>query len=80
VAGTLALAVAARVPLEQAARLANWAARVAVGKVGTAPVTLDELLAVLPDEPLAVLPDEEETDSLVTSSAAPVYPYEDQNW
>ena len=43
VSGTLALALAAGAALEQAVHLANLAAGVAVGKVGTATVTLDEL-------------------------------------
>jgi D-beta-D-heptose 7-phosphate kinase/D-beta-D-heptose 1-phosphate adenosyltransferase len=47
VAAALALALAARLPLETAARIANMAAGVAVGKVGTAVVTPDELLAAL---------------------------------
>ncbi len=44
VIGTLALALAAAVPLERAADLANRAAGVAVSKVGTAPVTHAELV------------------------------------
>jgi D-beta-D-heptose 7-phosphate kinase/D-beta-D-heptose 1-phosphate adenosyltransferase len=44
VAGTLALALAAAADLETAAHLANWAASVVVGKLGTAQVTADELL------------------------------------
>jgi D-beta-D-heptose 7-phosphate kinase/D-beta-D-heptose 1-phosphate adenosyltransferase len=47
VASTLALALAARASVEQAARLANKAAGVVVGKVGTATVTREELLAVV---------------------------------
>jgi D-beta-D-heptose 7-phosphate kinase/D-beta-D-heptose 1-phosphate adenosyltransferase len=47
VVSTLALALAAGAPVEQAARLANAAAGVAVGKVGTTAVTLPELLAEL---------------------------------
>jgi rfaE bifunctional protein kinase chain/domain len=43
VVSTLALALAAGASLEQAARLANGAAGVAVAKVGTTAVTLDEL-------------------------------------
>jgi D-beta-D-heptose 7-phosphate kinase/D-beta-D-heptose 1-phosphate adenosyltransferase len=43
VIGTLALALAAGATLEQATHLANWAAGIVVGKVGTATVTLDEL-------------------------------------
>jgi D-glycero-beta-D-manno-heptose-7-phosphate kinase len=45
VAGTLALALAVGADLESAARLANQAAGIAVGKVGTAQVTIEELLA-----------------------------------
>jgi D-beta-D-heptose 7-phosphate kinase/D-beta-D-heptose 1-phosphate adenosyltransferase len=45
VAGTLALALAAGATLEQAARLANRAAGIVVGKVGTAQVTPEELLS-----------------------------------
>jgi D-beta-D-heptose 7-phosphate kinase/D-beta-D-heptose 1-phosphate adenosyltransferase len=41
----LALALAAGMPLAAAMRLANRAAGVVVGKVGTATVTLDELRA-----------------------------------
>jgi len=44
VAGTLALALAAGAELEPAARLANRAAGIVVGKVGTAQVTPQELL------------------------------------
>lgn len=44
VIGTLALALAAGAPLESAIRLANIAAGIVVGKVGTAGVTPEELL------------------------------------
>jgi len=47
VIATIALALAARAPLAQAAALANLAASVVVGKLGTATVTPDELLAAL---------------------------------
>lgn len=47
-AATLALALGAGLSVETAARLANAAAGVAVSKAGTAVVTPDELLAVLP--------------------------------
>jgi len=47
VAGTLAMGLAARAPLEQAIQLANRAASIVVGKVGTATVTCDELRAEL---------------------------------
>jgi D-beta-D-heptose 7-phosphate kinase/D-beta-D-heptose 1-phosphate adenosyltransferase len=47
VAATLALALAAGVPLETAARLANLAAGVVVGKVGTNSVTQQELAAAV---------------------------------
>jgi D-beta-D-heptose 7-phosphate kinase/D-beta-D-heptose 1-phosphate adenosyltransferase len=47
VAGTLAMGLAARGPLEQAIELANRAASIVVGKVGTATVTCDELRAEL---------------------------------
>jgi D-beta-D-heptose 7-phosphate kinase/D-beta-D-heptose 1-phosphate adenosyltransferase len=43
VISTLALALVAGAPLDQAVHLANWAASIVVGKVGTATVTLDEL-------------------------------------
>ncbi len=43
VAGTLAMGLAARGTLEQAIELANWAASIVVGKVGTATVTCEEL-------------------------------------
>ena len=43
VIATLALGLAARVPIEQAARLANRAAGIVVGKFGPATVTPDEL-------------------------------------
>lgn len=45
VVSTLALALAAGATLEQAARLANRAAGIVVGKFGTATVTIEELLA-----------------------------------
>lgn len=51
VVSTLALALAAGAGLEQAARLANRAAGVVVGKVGTATVTLDELLGGSGNDP-----------------------------
>jgi D-beta-D-heptose 7-phosphate kinase/D-beta-D-heptose 1-phosphate adenosyltransferase len=44
VTGTLALALAAGATLEQACLLATQAAGIVVGKLGTAPVTLEELL------------------------------------
>ncbi len=43
VVGTLAVALAAGATLEQATHLANWAAGIVVGKVGTATVSLAEL-------------------------------------
>ena len=48
VAATLVLALAAGETLENAARLANRAAGIAVGKVGAAGVTPDELFGVFP--------------------------------
>ncbi len=53
VAATLALALAAGLPLGSAARLANAAAGVVVGKLGTATVTPGELRAALGRAPLA---------------------------
>jgi D-beta-D-heptose 7-phosphate kinase/D-beta-D-heptose 1-phosphate adenosyltransferase len=47
VAGMLTMSLAAGGSLEQAVRLANRAASIVVGKVGTATVTCDELLAEL---------------------------------
>jgi D-beta-D-heptose 7-phosphate kinase/D-beta-D-heptose 1-phosphate adenosyltransferase len=47
VAGTLAMALAARGSLERAVELANRAASIVVGKVGTATVTREELRAEL---------------------------------
>ena len=47
VIATLGLAVAAGARLEEAARLANFAAGVVVGKVGTATATPDEVLAAV---------------------------------
>jgi len=47
VIGTLAACLASRVPIEQAAQLANLAAGVVVGKVGTVPIQRHELLAEL---------------------------------
>ena len=47
VIATLALALASGASLEEAAMLANYAAGVVVGKVGTASVTRDELLATI---------------------------------
>jgi D-beta-D-heptose 7-phosphate kinase/D-beta-D-heptose 1-phosphate adenosyltransferase len=44
VASTLAMSLATGAPLEQAMQLANWAASIVVGKVGTATVTPEELL------------------------------------
>ncbi len=49
VAGTLAMGLAAGGPLELAIQLANRAASIVVGKVGTATVTCDELRAELTD-------------------------------
>jgi D-beta-D-heptose 7-phosphate kinase/D-beta-D-heptose 1-phosphate adenosyltransferase len=48
VIATLALATAAGASLEEAAALANHAAGVVVGKVGTATVTPEEVLAAIP--------------------------------
>lgn len=45
VIATLAAAVASRLPLEEGIRLANLAAGIVVGKLGTVPITRDELLA-----------------------------------
>lgn len=50
VASTLALALAAGGTLDQAVLLANQAASIVVGKVGTATVTFDELLAAVAAE------------------------------
>ena len=47
VVATLALALAAGATMEEAAILANQAAGVAVGKIGTAAVTVEELLGSL---------------------------------
>ena len=47
VIATMALAVAAGATLSEAAALANCAAGVVVGKVGTAQATPDEVLAAL---------------------------------
>lgn len=52
VTATLALALAAGLPLAGAARLANAAAGVVVGKLGTATVTPDELRAALGHAPV----------------------------
>lgn len=51
VIATVAAAVAAGADLADAARLANAAAGIVVGKVGTAPVRKEELLAALEDRP-----------------------------
>ena len=50
VAAVLALAIACHVPLESAAELANVAAGVVVGKVGTVPIRREELLGALSEE------------------------------
>jgi D-glycero-beta-D-manno-heptose-7-phosphate kinase len=47
VISTLALALGAGAPLEQAVHLANWAASIVVGKLGTATATLDELRSAI---------------------------------
>ena len=47
VIATLALAAACEVPVEEAARLANVAAGIVVGKLGTVPVARHELVAAL---------------------------------
>lgn len=50
VIATLALALAGGLPIEAAVQLANFAAGVAVGKVGTVPVRADELLiSIMPE-------------------------------
>jgi len=49
VIGTLALALAAGAPMEMAVRLANVAAGIVVGKVGTAAVTPEELTRAVRD-------------------------------
>ena len=48
VAGTLAMVLAARGRLEEAIDLANRAASIVVGKVGTATASADELKGALP--------------------------------
>lgn len=48
VVSTLALALANGAPLAQSARLANFAAGIVVGKLGTATVTAEELVGALP--------------------------------
>jgi len=50
VIATLSIALAAKLPLEMAAHLANAAAGVVVAKVGTASLTLDELGQALDDD------------------------------
>jgi len=47
VIATLALALASRIPVESAVQLANVAAGVVVGKVGTVPIQREELLGAL---------------------------------
>jgi D-beta-D-heptose 7-phosphate kinase/D-beta-D-heptose 1-phosphate adenosyltransferase len=47
VLSVLALAVAARVPMKEAAVLANAGAGVVVGKLGTSTITPDELFAAV---------------------------------
>jgi D-beta-D-heptose 7-phosphate kinase/D-beta-D-heptose 1-phosphate adenosyltransferase len=51
VIATMALALCAKATLVEAAILANVAAGVAVGKLGTATVTPDEVLAAIDDDP-----------------------------
>jgi len=48
VIATLALGLAANLSFSQAATLANYAAGIVVGKLGTATVTIDEILKELP--------------------------------
>ena len=50
VISTLSLALSAKASLLEAAHLANYAASVAVGKVGTAPVTQEELIVNIEGE------------------------------
>jgi D-beta-D-heptose 7-phosphate kinase/D-beta-D-heptose 1-phosphate adenosyltransferase len=47
VVAVIALAMAARIPVENAVQLANAAAGVVIGKVGTVPIQREELLGVL---------------------------------
>ena len=47
VIATLALALASRIPVESAVQLANLAAGIVVGKVGTVPIQREELLGAL---------------------------------
>lgn len=54
VISTLALALAAGAPFAAAARLANYAAGIVVGKIGTAVTTIEELAKTLECEHLAV--------------------------
>lgn len=49
VVGTLALALAARAPVDVAAHLANMAAGLVVGKAGAATVAISEMIDVLPN-------------------------------
>ncbi len=53
VVAVMAAAMAVKVPLAEAARLANLAAGIVVGKVGTAVATADELVAALHHSQLA---------------------------
>jgi D-beta-D-heptose 7-phosphate kinase/D-beta-D-heptose 1-phosphate adenosyltransferase len=50
VIATVAAAIAAGIPIEPAVRLANLAAGIVIGKVGTVPVQRDELLGALSHE------------------------------
>jgi D-beta-D-heptose 7-phosphate kinase/D-beta-D-heptose 1-phosphate adenosyltransferase len=70
VIATLALAVAGRLPIENAAQLANVAAGVVVGKVGTVPIQKHELIAALSKE-LDVHVEEKvlEVDKLLTRAS-----------
>lgn len=57
VVSTLALALAAGQPLADAAHLANYAAGLVVGKVGTATITQSELIEALPATAQGAAPD-----------------------
>lgn len=67
---TLALALAAGATLQQGARIANYAAGVVVGKLGTASLSLDELSAVIEDD-LRTEPLREPLSSAVAAVHAP---------
>lgn len=65
VIATLGIAIGAHYPLEEACRVANHAAGVVVGKLGTAVITIDELKDAMKSKQTGIIKDELELKHIV---------------